>query len=714
MSPPMRRIQWPRVRWSDLRSRAARFGFLLAAIAFGFALLVPHIGLFQRLELTTEDIRLRLRGPRPIHPAIVTIEIDEETLHHYGNTWPFARDYYALLLNGLRGAEPRVVGMDLLFIGPDINAPADGQAITNDQLLAAVIARDPHVVNGFYFPLTQPDKKALAPRESVTVDPRRRVWQRFTMPVPDGVSLLKSTNPVFDMEEEIAESSYAVGHVGLSQDVDGTIRALPLLIEHEGRAFPALSLLMAASYLGADWRDIRFLHGKAFLPYPGGELAIPVDHHAQILINYPGPDRVFRPSRIPFDSLMTEIAKRDAEEATGRREPLDPAGRLRGKVILVCNTATTTAIADFGQTPFAQTFPLAYAHASVVNSILRGDFLSKVPRTWQAGVWALLAAVLAVALAATTPVALAFTTLGTIVAVLVISWATTTFGGAMIEVVPPVLMVGAISIGHVLRGYILRDRQRRAQEQELAVARRIQQDLLPRGVLAADGLEVVGANKPCFEVGGDYFDYFKLADGRIALAIADVAGKGVPAALLMSNLQAILRAECARGTAVPQVPTQANRQLMESLGGNSKFITFFYGALDPGARRLSYSNAGHNPPLVVRADGRIEELVTGGLILGVFPLAEYDEGKVDLAPGDLVVLFTDGVTEAESRHGLFSDERLQELLVRERGRSAKEIAQTILDEVDAFSHGRHQTDDVTVVVVKVADDAAPAPSAAAS
>ena len=129
----------------------------------------------------------------------------------------------------------------------------------------------------------------------------------------------------------------------------------------------------------------------------------------------------------------------------------------------------------------------------------------------------------------------------------------------------------------------------------------------------------------------------------------------MPAALLMSNLQAILRAECARGTDVPQVPTQANRQLMESLGGNSKFVTFFYGALDPLARRLSYSNAGHNPPLVVRAGGTIEELATGGLILGL-PMAEYDQVSSISRPATSSS-FTDGVTEAESCHGLYSDER---------------------------------------------------------
>jgi CHASE2 domain-containing sensor protein len=699
---PLRSIQWPRVQWSDLRSKAVRFGLLLAALSFACALLAPHTGLFQRLELTTEDMRLRLRGQRPIHPALATIEINEKTLDAYHNVWPFGRDQYALLFDGLRKSGVRVVGVDLLFIGPDINRPVGGGPITNDQLLAAVIDRDPRIINGFYFPLTEPDELARVPSESLSVDPRHESWDRFTMPVPDGIELLHTTDVPFDMNDDIAEATDAVGHVGLSPDVDNTIRSLPLLIQHKGRAFPSLSLLMVSRYLGANWRDIRFHNLRAFLPYPGGELAIPVDRRARVLINYPGPDKVFAPEAIPFHVLMRELGKRDSLAMLGELPPKGILDRLDGKVVLLCNTATTTAIADFGQTPFAQTFPLAYAHASVVNSLLRGDFLAKVPRAWQALVWFLLAVMLAIGLAALTPVALALTVLGVIVALLIVSLLMVTFGGNIIEVVPPVLMIGMISLGHLLRGYIIRDRQRRAQEQELAVARRIQQDLLPRSVLTVGNIEVLGANKPCFEVGGDYFDYFNLADGRIALAIADVAGKGVPAALLMSNVQAILRAECARGTDVPHVPAQANRQLMESLSGNSKFVTFFYGALDPAARRLSYSNAGHNPPLVVRADGTIEELATGGLILGVFPMAEYDQGTVDLAAGDLVVLFTDGVTEAESRHGLYSDERLQELVVRERGRSAKEIAQSILDDVDRFSHGRHQTDDVTVVVVKVA------------
>jgi CHASE2 domain-containing sensor protein len=702
LAPPLRRIQWPRVRWSDLRSKAVRFGLLLGALSFACALLAPYVGLFQRLELTTEDMRLRLRGQHPVHPAIVTVEIEKESLKPYHFKWPLPRDQYAVLFNGLREAGARVVGVDLLFLGPDVNPSVPGNPISNDELLAAVLANDGRFVNAFYFPLEMADGKDLVARESLATDPDQARWERFTTELPDGVHLLRATNVPFDMQRDIADATAEIGHVGLFQDVDGTIRALPLLIDYRGRAWPSMSLILVSRFLGANWRDIRFTRGRAFLPYPHGELTIPVDSHGQVLINYPGSEAAFTAVADTFIYVMNELRQRDSLLSIGQVPPPGRLDRVKGKIVIVCNTATEMAFSDFGQTPFAQTFPLAYTHASVVNSLLRGDFLSKVPRVSQAVFWLLLGIALAIVLAALTPIALALTVLGVIVTLLVVSLLMVMFGGQIIEVVPPVLMIGMISLGHLLRGYIVRDRQRRAQEQELAVARRIQQDLLPKSVLAVPELEVVGANRPCFEVGGDYFDYFRLADGRIALAIADVAGKGVGAALLMSNVQAILRAECARGTAVPHVPAQANRQLMESLAGNSKFVTFFYGALDPAARRLFYSNAGHNPPLVVRADGRIEELETGGLILGVFPLAEYDEGSVDLAAGDLVVLFTDGVTEAESRHGLYSDERLQELLVRERTRPAKEIAQAILDDVDLFSHGRHQTDDVTVVVVKVA------------
>ena len=664
-----------------------RFGAIAAIVAFSAALFVPNIGVFRKLELATQDARLRLRGERPIDKRIGLVQIGEESLKMYQNSWPIPRDQYALLLHALDEVGVKTIGIDLLFVGADKYEPA------NDQLLAAVIARDPKVINGVYLPFST---------DSATfVDPLRGQWIRFTAPLPENFQLLHTVSN-FEMQEEIAESTVAVGHVSLHFDEDGVVRSVPLLLNHQGRAFPALGLLMAARYLDADWRQLHFANGEAILPTPQGRVRIPVDQHGRMRIAFPGDKDRFdaHANSHEFWELMHEVNGGAPDRKGGLKT-------LKGSLALVANTAATSAIADYGPTPFDPNSPLAYAHASVVNSILgTGDYLRIVPRGPQIIFWAFTALVLAVLLSTTAPLTFLACTLMAILAYLLAGWAAAAFGGSILEIVPPVVMIGLQGAAIGVRGYRLRDRQRRMQEQELAVAKKIQQDLLPRGPLSVDGVEVMGFNLPCFAVGGDYFDYFPLGDGRVALAIADVAGKGVPAAILMSNLQAILRSECARGSSVTEVPRQANRQLSESMGGSSKFVTFFYGALDLSARRLSYSNAGHNPPLVVRKDGRIEELEAGGLLLGVFPFAEYVEGTVDLEPGDLCVLFTDGVTEAESKsRDLYSDERLQELLRRHRGDTAVTVANAIADDVARFSHGLHQSDDVTVIVVKVADRA---------
>ena len=631
---PRLRLPRPSYRLPDLHMESVRaslrFGALAAVLAFLASLVVPYVGVFQKLELTTQDVRMRLRGERPLDPSIALIEIDEPTLKAYNNSWPISRDQYALLLSALRDAGAKSVGIDLLFVGDDKYKPEDPATPTNDAILAAVIARDSAVVNGVYFPLLDPNGHSRVPDESLTVDPLRASWLRFTAPLPAGIELVRSVDMNFEMQEDIAESTAAVGHVSLYQDLDGVVRSVPLVVNHQGRMFPSLALLMAARQRDADWRQIRFSRGLAILPTPHGALRIPVDNHARMLISFPGNRDFFRRhvNRHEFVELMQEIV--GSTEAGADGAPGGGLARLEGSVALVCNTAATSAISDFGPTPFDVNFPLAYAHASVVNSILRGDHLRRVPRDVQVGFWALTALVLAFVMSTVSPIPFLVVTVIGIFAYMVVGWASAAFTGSIIEIVPPMVMIGLQAVAIGARGYRLRDRQRRAQEQELAVAKKIQQDLLPRGVLAVDGVEVAGFNLPCYAVGGDYFDYFRLADGRIALAIADVAGKGVPAALLMSNLQAILRAETSRGSAVTEVPAQANRQLSESMSGSSKFVTFFYGAFDPATRRLAYTNAGHNPPLVVRADGRIEELEAGGLLLGVFSLATYDEGTVDL------------------------------------------------------------------------------------
>jgi sigma-B regulation protein RsbU (phosphoserine phosphatase) len=347
-----------------------------------------------------------------------------------------------------------------------------------------------------------------------------------------------------------------------------------------------------------------------------------------------------------------------------------------------------------------------------VNSILREDYLRPAPEGYEYVAWAVLALALGFLLPALAPEVLGLVALGGLLSCVILAWTLLVFTGIQMTVVPPMFIILSLSIGVLLRGYVLRDRERHAAEQELEVARRVQQGLLPTGPLQARDVQVSGLNLPCFAVGGDYFDYFPLGDGRIAIAIGDVAGKGVPAALLMSKLQAILRGECAHEFTVPEVPERANRLLMESSQGSTKFITFFFATLDPKTHELRYTNAGHNPPVLLRRDGTVELLDAGGLLLGIFPLATYDEGMTELRPGDVLFLFTDGVTEAEDRRkAQYGDERLLEVLRSVRGGTAREIGERVCDSVVRFSYGLHMADDLTVVAVKVTEEAAPAAEA---
>ena len=240
----------------------------------------------------------------------------------------------------------------------------------------------------------------LAPDESLVVDPLRASWLRFTAPLPEGVELVRS---VFARTSRCSRasptSSASVGHVSLYQDVDGVVRSLPLVINHQGRMFPSLPLLMAARQLDADSRRIQFARGHAILPTPRGEVRIPVDAQARMLILFPGNRELLQgatPTATSSSSSCKEIA--DAmgtpDARRPRREGLDAAAAARSRW---CATRPpTSAIADFGPTPFDVNFPLAYAHASVVNSILRGDYLQRVPRDVQVGFWAVTALVLGV------------------------------------------------------------------------------------------------------------------------------------------------------------------------------------------------------------------------------------------------------------------------------------------------------------------------------
>jgi len=247
-----------------------------------------------------------------------------------------------------------------------------------------------------------------------------------------------------------------------------------------------------------------------------------------------------------------------------------------------------------------------------------------------------------------------------------------------------------------------RRRQLRAEEREREDVEAVQRGFLPKEIPQMAGFEISGAWLPARSVGGDYFDVHAFSENKLAMSIADVSGKGMSAALLMSNLQAALKATASDEVPPEDLCRKVNRIICDNVSPD-KFITAFYGLVDGSSHRLVFTNAGHNAPILARRDGSWLRLREGGVPLGLFPSADYERGEVELAPGDRLVLFTDGVTEVSGAGAEeFGEERLLSVLLENRHLSAKELQERILAEVAKFSGARFE-DDATLVVLAVAD-----------
>ena len=235
------------------------------------------------------------------------------------------------------------------------------------------------------------------------------------------------------------------------------------------------------------------------------------------------------------------------------------------------------------------------------------------------------------------------------------------------------------------------------QEQELQRAREIQLSLLPKEIPQLPGFAVAAAWRPARMVSGDYYDIFRLGGNRLGICIADVVGKGVSAALLMANVQAAVRAYASSSESAANLCGKVNRLLCENIA-TGKFVTFFYGFLDGEARTFQYCNAGHPYPILV-SHGKSQILDAGGAVLGVFPAWEYKDSVIPLAPQDRLVLFTDGITEAEGANAQeFGMESVAAYAESNKRESAQDLSHGLLAQVSVFCEDHFQ-DDATVVVV---------------
>jgi serine phosphatase RsbU (regulator of sigma subunit)/pSer/pThr/pTyr-binding forkhead associated (FHA) protein len=240
--------------------------------------------------------------------------------------------------------------------------------------------------------------------------------------------------------------------------------------------------------------------------------------------------------------------------------------------------------------------------------------------------------------------------------------------------------------------------EKRRMEEDMRMAAEIQTGLLPSSAPRIPGWDLAGSNQPCRTVGGDYYD-FAVERGRLLLALGDVSGKGTGAALLMTVLRAAVRAHWMEPSLADAV-SRINRTVCQNVP-SSKYVTFFLASLDPATGRLDYVNAGHNPPILVRAGGDVDKLTFGGLVLGIFEGVSYEGGNVVMEQGDTLIVYSDGVTETWDPDGEeFGEDKLVALTVAERAKGADAVQAAILGEIESFEQGARATDDRTLVVLK--------------
>lgn len=659
---------------------------VISLLCCGILAGLHQTGLLASTDRRVSDLRFRMRGERPASDQIALVAVDDRTISAYPR-WPLSRDGYALLLNVLEESGARAIGVDLIFEGYS-------ECRTCDLGLATVTAQHRNIVHAITFDQDAPattDGQGDSGSDSLLAT---HGWPAGSVEVPPAKFGL------FPFRELLRGAS-SLGHIQVAVDPDGVLRRLPFLVKHDARAYPALSL---ATYLLSDTSSSlaaprRHRNGFSMPRRDGAALTLPVDDQGCTTIDFAGDRGAFPRSYSMIDLLQWR-----------RANDLDRLkAAFQGRIVLVGSTAAGRVGTDLGTTPFAANTPGLYVHANALDALLGNRFLR--PPSWRVHltVLAMVSLILGwLFVLLSLPAALACAAFAVVLSAAVAQLLFVEFGidvpGSPSLLLPPLAYTAVSSYR-----YIFLQRNERVRDKELAVARDIQRRLLPGAPPRDARLDVFGANVPAREVGGDYYDWISLDDGSVVILVGDVSGKGMSAALLMAHLRASCHGEIRDGASVESIVRAINTSLFRATEPRH-YATLFLARISADREEITYCNAGHNPPVLVQGSA-METLPPTGLPVGMFDDGGYSEVRRAFRRGDLLVLYSDGVTECARRGVQYGEERLQGLVVAlaRTDRSADEIGRAILQEVGSFSRDRESTDDITLVVVR-REDGGPVPA----
>jgi CHASE2 domain-containing sensor protein len=664
-------------------SRAQRFGavrgVVIALVCWAVLSVLHLLGVFEPLDLKLTDWRYLIRGERVASDSIVLVEIDDATIEAYGR-WPLSRDTYALLINMLSEAGARTIGFDLLFLGSDLYDPRF------DILLAQVTAANENVIHSVtFFPYSTPrmEGDALSAEVQELLNPHG--IPAHGAPVYDATGI---TVPF----TELLSSAHVLGHALVAVDRDGVIRRVPMFVRYRERLYPCLALAVLGVYEdNSSIRQIETVSGGIEVRWSDGRrVFVPVDKEGATSVDFAGDKGAF-----PNRYSMLEVLQ---WYTSGNYERLESA--FGSRIVLIGSTAVGQVATDVGSTPFSTTTPLLLVHANALDALFNDRFLARPSPEVYLPILAGLTILIGFLLATLSlPWALA-TVAFCVAGIAGVDYAL--FAAKGLDVSPTIALLLA-PLSYTAIGtyqYVFLQRRTRERQKELQIATEIQRKLLPAEPPDAPELDVFGVNIPAQEVGGDYYDWIPLGDESLVVTLGDVSGKGVAAAILMSHLRATLHAETREGATADSVVKAMNISLLRATEPE-RFATLFLAKISRKENELHFCNAGHNPPLLIH-EGSIDLLPASGVPLGVFDNVQYKEDRRAFGPGDILILYSDGITECPWKDKMYEDERLHKLVgeLAKRSLSTSEMGQAILDDVRAFCHGQPYADDVTLVVVR--------------
>jgi CHASE2 domain-containing sensor protein len=475
--------------------------------------------------------------------------------------------------------------------------------------------------------------------------------------------------------EAFARVAKKVCFINTPVDCDGKVRRMPLSIEYKGNLYPAASLALAGSYTGYSLDDFR----------------VPTDEDLYMLINFPAK------WKDSFNHLSYVDIITSHYLVTQGQEPVVDLSTLKDKVCFIGLTATGTH--DIRPVPMETLYPGVGVHASAFNTLVMGAFIARADRVSNILIAILLGVLIAVFSMRFKP----FIGLGIVsactVMFIIVAFCLFAFLRIWIDLFFPLLLMPAVYLYTTFFKYTSERKKRELIEKELSVAKTIQQSFLPDQIPEAQNLEVAARMLTARHVGGDLYDFVDYKDGTLGIMVGDVSGKGVPAALFMAKAVSEFRIFSKDKRDPATILLDLNKQLLETSKTNL-FVTMCHVCIDTATRSVTYASGGHLP--LVLARGEAIELLEAkeGMALGLFE-SEFSDEKLSLERDDVVVLYTDGVTEAINLKGEeYGTERLTAVVKKNKNLPCKEIVDLVYKDITHFTGKAPQHDDITVIVIK--------------